>query len=187
MLRLKQLSSVYRSGSKMSRTCTSATDGKRSEKSQNFETVFSFPFVKYFAIVNRLKVYQLVGSSIAIPSSAVLEMLNIVPQGVLATTAYIGITVGALLSIATIPFRNIIGFIYISEDNTQIKISALDYWGKRKDRTIPADDWIPLMDLGAKPLDVIYLTPKLSDGSSYKFFLKFGKVHNQNKLSYVLE
>lgn len=91
------------------------------------------------------------------------------------------------MSLASLPFRNIIGFLYISKDNKKIKISAIDYWGKRKDRIVPADDWIPLLDMQPKNMDPFFLTPCLTDGTKYKLLIRFGKVFNVQKMGKVLE
>ncbi|XP_028174665.1 transmembrane protein 186 [Ostrinia nubilalis] len=152
-----------------------------------FETVFSFPSIKYIAIINRLKMYHIFGTSIGIPGCGVLEMANAVPPTTFLSASYIGLTGAALLCLATLPFRNIIGFLYISEDNKYIKISSVNYWGKRVDKVIPADDWMPLLDMSSKPMDPIYLSPQLTDGSTYKLLVKFGNVLNAKKMGQVLE
>lgn len=55
-----------------------------------YETVFSFPFVKYIAAFNRLKVYHLTGTSLAVPGCGLMEMFDVLPQGAFFTAAYIG-------------------------------------------------------------------------------------------------
>ncbi|KAL4712257.1 hypothetical protein ACJJTC_004019 [Scirpophaga incertulas] len=154
---------------------------------KSFETVFLLPSIRYISIINRLKVYQMIGTGIAIPSSGILEMACVFPDQTFVATSYIGLTATALLSIATLPFRNIIGFLYISDDNKSIKISCVDFWGKRKDKIIDVEDWIPLLDIAPKPLDAIYLSPKLVDGTSYKLLIRYGKILNHSKISQVLE
>lgn len=69
------------------RLCATNKDLKVSNK---FETVFSFPTVKYIALINRLKVYHIVGTSIAIPSCGILEVLNIIPNYIFLSASYIG-------------------------------------------------------------------------------------------------
>lgn len=98
-----------------------------------------------------------------------------------------GLTGIAVLSLASIPFRNVIGYLYISQDNKLIKVSSIDFWGNRKDRIVDAEDWIPLLDMKPKPLDAIYLSPQLSDGTKYKLLIKFGNVLNSTKMGQVLE
>lgn len=93
----------------------------------------------------------------------------------------------AALSVASLPFKNVIGFLYISENNQLVKISSVNYWGKRENRIISADDWIPLLDLGPKKMDSFYLSPHLADNTRYKLFVRFGNVLNSKKMGQVLE
>lgn len=98
-----------------------------------------------------------------------------------------GITGTAVLSLASLPFRNIIGFLYVRVDDKKVKISSVDFWGKRKDKIVKVDDWFPLLNVPPRITDALYLTPILADGSKYKLFVKFGKVLNAQKMGAVLE
>ncbi|KAJ2946035.1 hypothetical protein O0L34_g4953 [Tuta absoluta] len=113
--------------------------------------------------------------------------MNVIPSHGFLSTAYIGLTGAAVLCLSTLTFRNVIGHLYISEDNTEIKISSVDFWGRRIDKIIPADNWVPLLDMAPKTLDALYLTPELTDGTKYKLPIKFGKVLNAQKMGQVLE
>lgn len=77
--------------------------------------------------------------------------------------------------------------MYIRVDNQKIKISSVDFWGKRKDRIVKVDDWCPLLDIQPKTLDALYLSPQLSDGTKYKLFVKFGNVLDAKRMGEVLE
>ncbi|CAH2037490.1 unnamed protein product, partial [Iphiclides podalirius] len=114
-------------------------------------------------------------------------MFSVVQDNVFLAATYIGISGCVALTLATIPLRNTIGFLYISEDNKLVKISSVDFWGNRKDRIIDANDWIPLCDIAPKIMDSIYLRPHLTDGTKYKIFIKYGKIINPQKMAHVLE
>lgn len=58
--------------------------------SPKFETVFSFPTVRYIALINKLKIYQLAATSLAIPGAGVMELMNIVGSGTFLAACYIG-------------------------------------------------------------------------------------------------
>ncbi|CAD0199342.1 unnamed protein product [Chrysodeixis includens] len=160
---------------------------KTKQSTDNFETVFKFPFIRYIAILNRLKVYQLAGTTLALPGCGLMEVLNVLPEGALLSAAYIGITGSVVLSLTTLPFRNTIGYLYVSQDNTKVKISSMNFWGKRQDKIIATEDWIPLLEMPSKATDAIFLQPKLADGTKYKLFIKFGNVLNASKMGQVLE
>ncbi|RVE44531.1 hypothetical protein evm_010816 [Chilo suppressalis] len=146
---------------------------------------------KFYNVINeinvRLKVYQIVGTSIAVPSSGLLQVAGLVPDHTFLLTAYIGLTAAAVLSLGTLPLSNVIGFLYISEDNKLIKISSVNFWGKRVDKIVSVEDWIPMLELPQRKLDMIYLLPQLSDGKKYKLFIRFGDLLNAKKIGQVLE
>ncbi|XP_050667226.1 uncharacterized protein LOC126966949 [Leptidea sinapis] len=152
-----------------------------------FEHVFAFPYIRNLALINRLKIYHFVGSCVIIPTCGVMETLNAVAESSFVTSVLIGVTGGAVLSLASLPFKNVIGHIFISEDNKSIKISSLDFYGRKIDRIIRSEEWIPILDLKPKNTDVLFLTPKLTDGTVYKLPVRFGIVKNQKKMSEVLE
>lgn len=72
------------------RSCSTAKENVAQDKASNYEPVFSFPFIKYIAVLNRLKVYQIVGSTIAIPSCGIMEAFNTLPSGAFLSASYIG-------------------------------------------------------------------------------------------------
>ncbi|XP_026488376.1 uncharacterized protein LOC113395049 [Vanessa tameamea] len=152
-----------------------------------FDPVFSFPFVKYIALISRLKVYHLYGSCIVIPSSGLMELLNFASENTFFIASYIGITGGAVLSLCTLPFKNVIGQLYLSEDNKFVKISSVGFSGKRIDRIVDVNDWIPILDLKPRTMDAIYLRPELTDGTKYKLFVKFGIVRDSKRIGQILE
>lgn len=55
-----------------------------------YETVFTFPFIKYIAIFNRLKLYHCVAAGVVMPSCGVLEMLQVFSENTFFTAAYLG-------------------------------------------------------------------------------------------------
>ncbi|KAL1116003.1 hypothetical protein AAG570_005498, partial [Ranatra chinensis] len=71
-------------------------------------------------------------------------------------------------------FTNLIGFVYISKDLTEVKISYLDYWGKRKDVITNLSDIGPL-GLNSK---LYFLVKRLSSNESFKLSMKFGEIIN---------
>ncbi|XP_061713416.1 transmembrane protein 186 [Cydia pomonella] len=157
------------------------------DRTGKFETVFSFPFARHIATLNRMKLYHIIGTSLAIPGCGLLETLSVFPEYSFLAASYIGVTGAILFSLASLPFNNAIGFLYISEDNKLIKISSVDFWGRRKDRIVSADEWMPLLDMKPKTMDAFYLSPQLIDGTKYKLFIKFGKVLNSTKMGQVME
>lgn len=73
--------------------------------------------------------------------------------------------------------NKLIGFIYCDPDKKLVKISHLDFWGRRKDVELPLNDLVPLSDLPAFPTDFMYYTlRRFSSTQTFKLNLKYGNV-----------
>lgn len=63
---------------------------KDHDSSQKFETVFSFPFIRHIATFNRIKMYHLLGTTLAIPGCGLMESLGAMSEYSFLAAAYIG-------------------------------------------------------------------------------------------------
>lgn len=84
-------------------------------------------------------------------------------------------------------FQNAVGFLYLSEDETTLKISYLDFWGKRIDEEFPVDDVVPFLDAPRPPTDYLYKQILFYSHSKtkVKLFLKFGQITDKDKFDKV--
>lgn len=77
-----------------SRLCSIFRKFSSSSKTQilenQFETVFSFPYVKYISLINRLKIYHIYGTCAVVPSCGLMEMFQFLPEGSFLAASYIG-------------------------------------------------------------------------------------------------
>lgn len=97
-----------------------------------------------------------------------------------------GITGTLSLFLFGIMPNKLVGFAYISQDDTTVKFSYLDFWGRRKDIEMPISDLMPLTDLPAIPTDPLYLTlRRFSTPETLKINLKFGMVLEKSKFKVV--
>jgi hypothetical protein len=73
-------------------------------------------------------------------------------------------------------FDKAVGFMYLSEDGSTLKISYLDFWGNRVNKEVPVEDVMPLADCPRVPTDYIYRTVYLysADKLKLKLFLNTG-------------
>lgn len=67
-----------------------SSSAKNHTQQNQFETVFSFPYVKYISLVNRLKIYHIYGTCAVLPSCGLMETFQALPQGSFLAASYIG-------------------------------------------------------------------------------------------------
>lgn len=101
-------------------------------------------------------------------------IINVIVTGVLLTLNLYGMS--AL-------YQNAVGFLYLSEDETTLKVSFIDFWGKRINQEIPVEDVVPILDAPRPPTDYLYkqLMFYSTDRPKLKLFLKRGKITSKDK------
>ncbi|CAH1109832.1 unnamed protein product [Psylliodes chrysocephalus] len=136
---------------------TTAINKTDSQQKITYTTVYKFPYIRPFSVLNRLKFYQTVLTGIAVPTSCMLNQLNFISTGAFQVICSLGLS-GCLtlygLGYLTIKF---IGFIYYNEQNNLVKISYVDFWGWRKDIEISAKDVVPINELPTSATDGLFL------------------------------
>lgn len=81
----------------------------------------------------------------------------------------------ALYSVGII-FYKLVGAIYLSSDSSTIKISYLDFWGKRVDVSCPVSDVIPFSEINERSRDIYVNLRRYSTPQTLRFTLHFGTV-----------
>lgn len=107
---------------------------------------------------------------------------------IVPATAALGVGVSGLatLIIASFLLRNTIGFIYTSKKHDDVKLSFVDFWGKRKEVVMSIDEVVPLSELPKKPFDSFYSTLQFYNGNErLKLVHKFGGINNATEFAKV--
>lgn len=79
-----------------------------------------------------------------------------------------------------------IGFIYVNEDISTVKVSYADFWGRRKDVEVSVKDIVPFSDIPPSITDRLYqkvIIPSLS--SSLKMNVNNCKILDRSKFNQV--
>ena len=86
-----------------------------------------------------------------------------------------GVICCVLYSVGMI-FYKLVGSIYLSSDSSTVKISYLDFWGKRVDVCCPLSDIVPFSDTNERTMDVYVNLRRYSTPQKLHFTLRFGSV-----------
>jgi len=85
------------------------------------------------------------------------------------------VTCCVLYSVGTI-FYKLVGSVYLSSDRSTVKISYLDFWGKRADVFCPVSDVVPLSEISERSTDVYVILRRYSTPQKLHFTLRFGTI-----------
>lgn len=153
-----------------------------------FEPVYHFPNIRLISTLNSIKKLQYYVTGVSIPIAGCLELLQVLPSQITLGVGFVGFTVCGIFTTVSFMTRNTIGFIYLNQDNTLVKISYVDGWGKRINVITKVSDWVPLNNLPHSNLDMIYLRPLLeSQNKRLKFFHKWGVYLDEKRFGLALE
>ncbi|KAG5863344.1 hypothetical protein JTB14_023119 [Gonioctena quinquepunctata] len=113
--------------------------------------------------------------------------MNFVDFGAIQVTGALGISGCVTLYSLGFLTDKFIGFIYYNEEKDLAKVAYVDFWGKRKDITIPANDIVPLKELPSVPWDGLFLTfRRFSTKETLRLNMYFGIIIDKEKIGKIL-
>jgi len=152
---------------------------------KEYTTIYKFPYIVSVRILSRLKLYQTGLLLFGTPASTILFYLDMTP--VEAVYQVVGLATFAcivLYAMGHFVWRTI-GFMYLSHDNKNLRVAHLDFWGNRKDITIPVEDIVPIMDQRETPINVYMPLRRYSSKNILYFSLKYGGILDREKFEFV--
>jgi hypothetical protein len=120
-----------------------------------------------------------------IPLCIVLEKIEMIPDDTTFAFTAIGISGIGTLSLFSLFTQNIIGIMYYNEKEDSVRISHLDFVGRRKNQVYNRKDFVPFSELpGSKKY---YTKVQLYDVDkvNYKLFYKMGGIMDPEIFSKV--
>lgn len=142
--------------------------------------IYRLPLIRLASAFNRVKVPYGMLNGLVIPAVFALEQAAQLPAHTATLVGVVGLTSWCTLSICSLFVRNLVGIIYINDNNDKLKLAYVDYWGKRHDVCVELDDVIPEMEK-EKPskLDFYHTICLYSDEKvKYKLLQRFGSIED---------
>lgn len=146
----------------------------------NFDCIYKFRYINHLRLFSRMKIYQTGLSVLSGVGSIILYNAQIVKE--LSALLYInGAMVFALIMLFVISRQTvkIIGRIYLSDDQSKVLISHLDFFGKRRDMEINLEDIESLSSIDELSEKFFKLRLKNLDGYML-VSLPLGEIYDKN-------
>nr|XP_020664239.1 transmembrane protein 186 [Pogona vitticeps] len=155
------------------------------EDSEPFRMIYYFPAIRACRALSRVKLAQTGFTVLALPAAWVLYGQDLLALNVcLYATGIAGFAL-AMLYAMSFYLRRIIGMMYLSRDDTLLKVSHLTFWGRRKDIYCPVETVMTLADVGEHK-NKVFLRFKQYNMSRFLYFtLRFGRVVDQEGFLHV--
>ncbi|KAI1280860.1 Transmembrane protein [Halotydeus destructor] len=153
------------------------TSSKELIDSVQWTPVYRFGFAPMARVVVRAKIYQTALTVYFFGSSFIaFQTGNAALSSLLFTTGISAFACFMLYVFGNI-FSRLIGFAYLSEDKSKIRLAHLTFWGQRKDTVVEVDDMLPFDTLIQRYDDWYCLLSRVSDPKDrYYLSLKFGGI-----------
>ena len=158
--------------------------------SDTYKEIFRFAHIPILLMVCRGKIYitaSLLTCSPIILYSWFFDYLG--QQALNVFGSLIGFSVGTLFFFGEF-FRRCVCLVYISKDDTTVKLSHMSFWGKRKNIEVPLEDIIPLSETSERVGNIFWKVSfypnsdasKIVDRSNLQICTKFGNVKDNEAM-----
>ncbi|KAH8279403.1 hypothetical protein KR026_009099 [Drosophila bipectinata] len=143
-----------------------------------WRTIYSLPSIRLVAALSRLKVYQGAVTVAGLPIAFALGQTGQLGTDVFGIYAAIGISGLATLSLVSLAARNLVGFIYINEQQDLLKLAYVDFWGRRKETLVDTEDLLPNWEqsTASRLRFVVPIGLRSDPKQRYKLLNRFGQV-----------
>ncbi|KAH8285666.1 hypothetical protein KR054_011961, partial [Drosophila jambulina] len=143
-----------------------------------WRTIYSLPGIRLVAALSKLKVYQAVITAAGMPIAFAMGHAGQVTTDALGIYAAIGVSGLATLTIASYAATNLVGFIYVNEQQDLLKLAYVDFWGRRKEALVDPEDLLPSCEQRT-PSRLTFVSPiclRSDPSRRYKLLSRLGHV-----------
>ncbi|KAH8299440.1 hypothetical protein KR044_001459, partial [Drosophila immigrans] len=113
----------------------------------DWRPIYHLPSIRWVAAFNRLKMYQAAVTAAATPLAFTLTQAGQVSGDALGICASIGVSGLITLSLGSYVASNVIGYIYINDQEDRLKLAYVDFWGRRQEAMVDIEDILPDWEL----------------------------------------
>ena len=143
---------------------------------EKYTLIYRLPYIKHLRAVSRLKLLQTAITVVILPPVFFFYFQGQVSFFLVSYTTGIALFAGAMLYAASHFFRRVVGMMYLDPSQTTLKVSHLNFWGRRCDMYLPVSDVMTIGDTGDAVNETIWKLKRYSSPETLYFSTKFGQV-----------
>ncbi|PSN32226.1 hypothetical protein C0J52_17241 [Blattella germanica] len=155
------------------------------DSSKEYKMFYKFPYIQIGGIVNKLKKWFTIAIFAGSPVAVGLKSLDIISSDTVSVFLALGGATCITLYSAGIVFYKLVGSIYLSTDGSMVKVSHLDFWGRRVDTFCATTDVVPLSDLAENSTDPYVNFRQYSNPSKLRLTVRFGRIIDDHLFTQV--
>ncbi|CAH6786779.1 transmembrane protein 186 [Phodopus roborovskii] len=152
---------------------------------EKFHTIYRFRAIRRFGFLSRLKLAQTVVTVAALPPGLFWYSQGLVTLNSLYIMCGISCFTLAMLCWMSYFFRRLVGFMYVNESGTMLRVSHLSFWGQRQDTYCAVSDIIPLSESKEHAQDLLVRIQQYSGKQTFYVTLRYGRILDRERFSQV--
>ena len=155
------------------------------EERTDYRIFYRFPHIRLARLLTRLKLFQTGLTVLMIPPAWHFYSAGLVGLDSCVKTVGISMFACLMLYIMSGYLRRLVGLAAINDKETVVRLSCLNFWGKRHDLYVDSSDLVPLMDLSERPSDVYVVVRRYSTDDVMYLSLKYGVITDRELFTKV--
>ncbi|XP_068448734.1 transmembrane protein 186 [Clinocottus analis] len=150
-----------------------------------YTMIYTMPHIKLLRAVSRMKLLQTAITVVIWPLVCIFYFQGVVPFSLVSYTTGIALFAGVMMYTASHFFRKVVGFMYLDPSQNTLKVSHLNFWGRRCDIYLPVSDVMTIGDTGDSVKETIMKLKRYSSPQTLYFSTHFGRVVDQQAFEKV--
>lgn len=149
------------------RSTASTSPPAKQNTEANWQPIFKFKYINFLASLNKLKLYQIIGTAIAVPVSFAIRSAEIEAEfgNLPLVVSWLGFSGIVTLALASYAFKGTVGLVYTSKDDPElVKLSYMDFWGVRRNIEMKIEDVMPFSEIPRSFSGRFYTTLRFYNG-----------------------
>lgn len=152
-----------------------------SDLSKTYTNIYKFPYIVHARVFSRLKIAQTIFTVALIPTMGLAVWMDYAPTTVFEYSLSIASFACIMLYVISYYLRRLIGIIALNGTGDTIKVSHLNFWGRREDFYVPVEQVIPIAQYEARVDDAYIPFLRYDDKEKYYMSLRWGGVLDTEK------
>ncbi|KAM9856718.1 transmembrane protein 186 isoform 2-T2 [Aulostomus maculatus] len=152
---------------------------------QKYSVIYTFPYIKGLRALSRLKLLQTGFTVVILPPAYILYLMGKTSFFLVSYTTGVALFAGVMLYTISHFSRRVVGRMYLDQSNSTLKVSHLNFWGRRHDIYLPVSDVMTIGDTGDSVKETILQLKRHSSPQKLYFSLRFGYVVDKQRFEKV--
>ncbi|XP_033108770.1 transmembrane protein 186-like [Anneissia japonica] len=144
-----------------------------------FKAIYRLPYIQHIRFLSRLKLAQTIFVVGIVPPLGILKYMDLITDAQFLFPLCAANFSLIMLYCMSLYLRRIIGVMYINQNCLKLKVSHLDFWGRRQNFVVDVKDVLSASEIGDSKEILMRKFQTFESKKYFYFSLKYGKVLNE--------